>query len=436
MTISYNDQKMLFQRSGNRCAYPDCNKLLTFPETAVDGGGTVSEVAHIVAQRPDGPRGGYPLPPSERDKYDNLILLCEEDHHRVDKQVHYFTVERLRQMKCDHERFIEKATDKDRVSKHARPPKTPYVSEMIYSTLLPVQTMPRYIYNVACDLNDVQEKDVQKEILLDGTKHEMAPFIVRGKHIYCFQDMKLSKGPFRRLAHGRIVRREGLSEWVDDPDRSRWLAALLKRSLNKLTGRKALRWDREHNRYYFIPCEKGQPLEISYRPMNQETARRQVVWQPITKKTNIPKNFWYHRAVHLVFLRISARDWCLGIRPEMHITKDGETPLDHSLVGRKVTRKTSRMFNYDLLAEFNFWRDFLCGSRPRIIFHFGPDRQQVIVSATMLSAKIVWPGIPPEHQKPFRNISYEDDLFSLAELRDIEEDDDGDDEVFEFEDEA
>ena len=50
------------------------------------------------------------LPLEKRDDYDNLMLLCQEHHRLIDQQPHRFTVERLRQMKADHERRIRQVT--------------------------------------------------------------------------------------------------------------------------------------------------------------------------------------------------------------------------------------------------------------------------------------------------------------------------------------
>ena len=93
------------------------------------------------------------------------------------------------------------------------------------------------------------------------------------------------------------------------------------------------------------------------------------------------------------------------------------------------------MFNYDLLGEVQFWRDFLSVSRPRIIMSFGP-KQFIVVSTTLMEGTVTWPGIPAEYAKPFKNIEYVDDLFSWAEFSALEdtrevfdelEDDDQDD---------
>lgn len=57
MAPSQKDLKLLYQLSGNRCAFPGCSKELVYRGTAEDGPVSLSEVAHIVASSPDGPRG-------------------------------------------------------------------------------------------------------------------------------------------------------------------------------------------------------------------------------------------------------------------------------------------------------------------------------------------------------------------------------------------
>jgi hypothetical protein len=420
MAPSQKYMRILYQRSGNRCAFPGCQKVLDYPESSSDDPVVLSEVAHIVARKPEGPRGKYPLPLEERDKYENLILLCEKHHHIVDSQPHTYTVERLRQMKEDHEKLMLEATGRAVEARGGLTVDRDYVRETLYSTLLPVLRMPCYVYGVACEYNDSQEREAAKEIIRPDDESEMYPFIIRGGMLLCFQNLRYKGGPFRKLVGGRKIEQYVACKWWDDPDRMRWFVSLLNRSLNKLTGRKGLNLDRRHRRYYFMPEEVGKPLEISYRPLNQATATRQVVWQPITKKTGEPKSYWYHRAVALRFYRVSEQDWCLSIRPEMHVTGDGATPLTSESIGSKVTRKKARMFNYDLLGEVQFWRDFLSDSQPRIILPFSRG-QHIIVSSTLMQTEIEWPGMPEEHQRPFKNVEYWDNLFSWAELARLED---------------
>jgi hypothetical protein len=83
------------------------------------------------------------------------------------------------------------------------------------------------------------------------------------------------------------------------------------------------------------------------------------------------------------------------------------------------------MYNYDLLEELNFWRDFLSDGKPRISLDFG-NGQRILISTALMSSEIAWPGIPEEFAKPFRNIEYDEDLFTLTELSQDDHHDDDD----------
>lgn len=103
MSITVRDHKMLWGRSGARCAM--CKVQLA---TITDIGSSVviGEEAHIVARSPTGARGESPLRPKQRDEYSNLILLCPTDHSRIDdlpSGPEIYPVSDLLDIKRDHE---------------------------------------------------------------------------------------------------------------------------------------------------------------------------------------------------------------------------------------------------------------------------------------------------------------------------------------------
>lgn len=414
------DLRILYQRSGNRCAFPGCFKELVYSGNGHDSHVVLSEVAHIVGQSLDGPRGAYPLDLHERDCYDNLILLCEEHHHIVDTQVKTYTVERLRQIKADHEALIASATGIAVTSRTGIDSGQQLVTETVYSTLLPVLRMPRYVYGVTCAFDDSQEKLAAKEIMPPQDPKEMWPFIIRGGMLYCFNNLRYRHGPFRNLVGNQMPKRYTAREWWDDENRRVWFVTLLNRSLNKLTGRKKLFLDKQHHRYLFQAEEANKQMEITYRPLNMSQTSRFVVWNPENTRTGEKRDYWYHLAVALKFHRVGAEKWCLSIRPELYVSKDGIVSLESEDIGSRVTHKKSRMFNYDLLGQIQFWRDFLGDSKPRIIFPFGKG-QHIIVSTKLMESEINWPGIPEQFKKPFKNVEYEEDLFTISEASSLDE---------------
>lgn len=408
MGIPAAELKRLFARSGNRCAFKDCRKLLIVDAPPGQPPVTLGDVAHIVAGSPAGPRGESFLSPSDRDKYDNLILLCNRHHQLIDAQPATFTSERVRSIKEDHERWVEQrlaaGVQDDPQVRELR-------EDLLFSTLLPVTQMPRYVFASPCRFKTDGEVRARLGKLRRG---EMAPYILRENRVLAFQNMRARNNPFADVVTGTVDRYR-LEEWVEDPDRFLWLISLLNRSLNKLTGRRGLELDKDHHRYYFPLLAPGEPRYETYRPLNANHATLAVAWQPIRRSTGEPKKHWYHRAVALRFTKISDREWCLSVRPELRVTVDGFEPLQPRYVGSRVTRKKSRLYNYDLLKEVQFWRDFLSRSSPRIVFPFGSGGQRLVVLSDLMQGLVQWPGIPQRHAKPFRNVFFVDDLFSWAE---------------------
>jgi hypothetical protein len=84
------------------CAFPGCHRPLVSADAPEQPGAVIAEVAHIVAERREGPRGSGPLSEEERNQPANLIVLCPEHHKLIDSQPKTYSIVVLRQMKIDH----------------------------------------------------------------------------------------------------------------------------------------------------------------------------------------------------------------------------------------------------------------------------------------------------------------------------------------------
>lgn len=110
VAITSETRKRLWGRSGNRCA--KCRAELVRPDEREVPGALIGEEAHIVARSPGGARY-EPLTPKARDGYDNLILLCANDHTEVDAQPARYTSETLRTLKRRHELWVKTRLQQD-----------------------------------------------------------------------------------------------------------------------------------------------------------------------------------------------------------------------------------------------------------------------------------------------------------------------------------
>ena len=112
-----------------------------------------------------------------------------------------YTVERLTAMKEDHEKWVERTLG-GRLNVRREPP--PMVQDTVFSTLLPVHQMPRYIYGAPCPA--ARESEVQPR---RAPETIMTPFVVRGGFLWAFQDLRDEDGPFAHAvtsADARAVR--------------------------------------------------------------------------------------------------------------------------------------------------------------------------------------------------------------------------------------
>lgn len=100
----------LWGRAAGRCQYRGCNHAL-YRDDLTQAEFNTSYIAHIVADKPDGPRGDKIL--SEKLKADitNLMLLCDVHHRLIDiADVAGHPVSLLEEMKVEHEARVELLT--------------------------------------------------------------------------------------------------------------------------------------------------------------------------------------------------------------------------------------------------------------------------------------------------------------------------------------
>lgn len=109
MSIKIDDIKLLFGKSGNICAFPGCHQDLIIFLGRKNQEKVIANMCHIVGKSKSGPRGNNKK--SNKDIYENLILLCPTHHAIIDKDVSQYTENRLREIKKRHEDWV-----KDRLS--------------------------------------------------------------------------------------------------------------------------------------------------------------------------------------------------------------------------------------------------------------------------------------------------------------------------------
>jgi hypothetical protein len=108
VAIRDRDRKVLWSRAGNRCSI--CRTILVREGEVGEGLTVIGEECHIVSRAGTGPRAANSV--EDIDRYDNLTLLCPNDHRLVDTLVNDYPVDRLRAIKSSHEQWVRTSLER------------------------------------------------------------------------------------------------------------------------------------------------------------------------------------------------------------------------------------------------------------------------------------------------------------------------------------
>ena len=114
--IPDKDQKILYAKCGNRCAIPDCRKTIVVEKTEKDRESLVSQMAHIRGEKPTSPRYDNKMTDKQRNSHENLIVVCNNCHKIIDDQWKTYTVEKLLEIKNNHEKWVIESTEKELIN--------------------------------------------------------------------------------------------------------------------------------------------------------------------------------------------------------------------------------------------------------------------------------------------------------------------------------
>lgn len=130
MPISDKTRKILWGRSGNRCAV--CRRELIIEPTGSDDESVVGDECHVVSGKAQGPRYDPTFPLDRIDELDNLILLCRVHHKMIDDQAETYTRELLQTLRSNHEKWVSSTLSDD---KHTKQPRLRRIKDNIPSHL-------------------------------------------------------------------------------------------------------------------------------------------------------------------------------------------------------------------------------------------------------------------------------------------------------------
>ena len=104
MAVSPTVKRIVWVRDGGCCAM--CRERVFLDAQEDQPAQFRGEVAHIVAEQRDGPRGGSALTPQQRNHESNLLLLCFDHHAEIDTNIAAYPVSALQTLKSEHAAWL------------------------------------------------------------------------------------------------------------------------------------------------------------------------------------------------------------------------------------------------------------------------------------------------------------------------------------------
>ncbi|QYX76654.1 hypothetical protein [Streptomyces akebiae] len=400
----------LFALSGNQCAFPACSSPVTYQEASGEKPVTLAQRAHLVGVGRQGPRSREAPLSDAPDAVENLTLFCGNHHAIVDGNPRIYSVEVLAKYKADHEERM--------AAKDLRVPPAPFETDSVDVSLLPVSELPGSVWRAESLFRTSMEII---ERLPRPMRGQVLPFVLANGQVWAFHDLADTRGPFKQVVEPESAQCLDAAELLDSHDRNIYVW-LLNSALRVALRKRGIQYDRDHGRYYFLADHETVTRRVEAKT---KTGRNQSAKKVVRQEGELvgnPRDVWWHLAAQLRFEEFATGMWGLTIRPEFHLTKNGKVPLDPRRVGRKVTKRKSRMYNEGYFDAVHFFRYFLLDGRARVVFEVG--RQRIAIDGDFPQVDAKWPLIDDNRFNPVTMLDSgdEDDVIdALASSWDIDD---------------
>jgi len=204
-SISQRESNILYGMAAGRCSMEDCGEMLIITENNKTI--HIGKMAHIVGNSPDGPRGDPNFPKDKLNKYENLILLCGTCHDKIDNDEDKYTVEKLHEIKSNHELRVNRKVDEA-------------MSNFGFAELeVAAKAIASGIFTPKGDFKVIQpEVKIQKNNLSAKSRSMIATGLSKGHEVRTFLSKQSQIDPEfpERLKNGFQIKYTELKQTLDD----------------------------------------------------------------------------------------------------------------------------------------------------------------------------------------------------------------------------
>lgn len=328
----------------------------------------------------------------------------------MDRNPRIYSVEVLAKFKADHEARL--------APKDLRSPPPRLDLEAVDLSRLPISDLPGIVWKATSRFRTTAEVSAR---LPRPTRNQVLPFVLNRSEVWAFHDLADSKGPFKEAVDASSAEKVDATALLKSDNRNIY-AWLLNAALREVLVRRGVRHDRDRDRYFFLPDHETITRRVEAKTKTGRNQSAKKVVRQEGERSDTPRDVWWHLAAQLRFEQFAPGSWGLTIRPEFHLTKDGRESLDPRRVGRKITKRKSRMYNEGYFDAVHFLRYFLLDGKPRLVMPVGT--QSITVDGDFPSAEGAWPQISDKRFDPISMLDSDDEddvINALADALDLQD---------------
>lgn len=240
------------------------------------------------------------------------------------------------------------------------------INEQLASNLLPVSKIPRHIWSGP--VASLTYREVFDHLNRKIKSDHHPTFMIKESRIYSFYDLNDKYGKLRELLTAESIEKNEITPWINNLDRKNGLMEMLNRALRNHCYNLGMRYDKKHDKYYFLPFGGGN-REISWNTGTRKSTRTVVKKYKKGKDGSI---FWAHQSLHAKFLVID-NDIFLQIVPGWTFTSDGENAISPREVGSLSSKWTHNEYNSSVFYHIRFWCFILSKGQEKISIKLADD---------------------------------------------------------------
>jgi hypothetical protein len=239
--------------------------------------------------------------------------------------------------------------------------------ERILSNLFPVVELPKFVFS--------GETQFQTEAELTEACGGVgpSPFLLKGSRLYTLEPLSQDSAFARAMTSGDAATQENFTQWFSRNDRAGWALELLNNLFRNHAWKRALRWDKSTEQYYFPRARpKNVWWEISKQTISRVVIAPHMGWTDFENQVRAEAQYgWRHRSLRADFVQVMD-NVCLRLEPSWLLTElDGETPATTRRVGPVLSGALQQERNGPILRSLRFWSAVLAKGHHEIRINTG-----------------------------------------------------------------